>query len=167
LNTQGKFRIWHLNHHLKPPRKITVRGGFDKFVEELFDAAIKLEDPLPFRRTDVGCIETLAEYFRIHIPNMVRSCGQEYLDGKIGDRVRLKMNIGRVYFKWEGLKSFCQRALHLQQVELDALTKFITKVGGHQGEKEGRDWFRCSYWVPWDIFDEAMRSGWLQEEEGR
>jgi hypothetical protein len=167
LENKRWFRTWHLNQGYKAP-KFGSQKEFDEWIDVLKDREIKRQEPLPFLRTDVEHIENLAAYFGIHIPNMFRAAGQQFLDGKIGDYVRVRLDIGRIYFKWQSLKMFCLRSLSFRDKETEALKMFITKKGDYQGEQGAREWFRWTYWVPWDLFDEATREKWMdvKREEG-
>jgi hypothetical protein len=164
LNIQVRFRNWCLAHGHKPPMAEKVHV-FEEMIGSLIDKATKREDTLPFMQTDAGCIENLTNFFDIHIPNMVRSKGQEYLAGKIGDYVRLRMDINRAYFKWQSLKRFLQRSLNVHEKELDAMKMFISAKGGYQGEEGARDWFRWTYWVPLSLFNEGLVWKWLHPDE--
>ena len=163
LGNQAKFRNWHIGHRFIPPRSVT-RDAFEQMIEQLIAASIKRET-LPFMQTDAGHVENLVQYFSAHIPRMVRAKGQAFLDGKTGDPVRMKLDIGRLYFKWDGLKRFYQKGLNAREEDIRSLERFIDKKGGYQSEKEGRGWFRCTYWVPWEIFNEITREKWLDPDK--
>jgi hypothetical protein len=161
LNIQGRFRDWHLRHHYKPPQTERDIHKFEQFIEGLLDTAIKLEDPSPALRTNAEHIDRLVTYFDINIPSMVRHKGQEFLDGKVGDIVRVREDTQRIYFKWKKLKTFLERAFRTRAEDLRDLLVFLEENGGYQGEHEGREWFRCTYWVPIEMFDEVTRSAWF------
>ena len=163
LGQQIRFRNWHWKLGFKPPRS-GDRKVFEEFIDQLYDAAVKRET-LPFMQTDAGHVENLAQYFSIHIPNKVRAFGQEFLDGKTGDPVRIRLDIGRVHFKWQQLKRYCQTGLNAREEDIRSLERFIDRKGGYQSEKEGRGWFRCTYWVPWRVFDEITRERWLNPDK--
>lgn len=133
-------------------------------IEQLIATSIKREDTLPFSQTDAGHTENLALYFDGHIPNLLRAKGQEFLEGKVGEYVR--MHEGRIYFKWQRLKRFCQGPLHLTGKDIDALKIFISKKGGYQGEEGAREWYRWTYWVPLEIFDGQWKMRWTDEDVG-
>jgi len=119
---------------------------------------------LPFLQTDAGHIETLTTYFDIHIPNMVRAKGQEFLEGKEGDFVRVKLDEGRIYFKWKNLGSFIKRVFHMKEKDVEILKIFIGKKGGYQGETGVGGWFRNTYWMPLGLFEGSIK-GWFKPEE--
>ena len=162
LGTQIRFRNWHFAHGLKPPLS-TERRVFEEMIGRLYDAAITRNELLPFLQTDAGHIETLTTYFDIHIPNMVRAKGQEFLEGKEGDFVRVKLDEGRIYFKWKNLGSFIKRVFHMKEKDVEILKIFIGKKGGYQGETGVGGWFRNTYWMPLDLFEEPAK-GWFNPE---
>src|SRR5262249_7527390 len=94
LNAQSRFRDWHLAHHLKPPPTEKNYHKFEEFIERLFNAAIKREEPLPFLQTDAGHIEALTQAFDVRMTSSFRSWGQEFLEGKEGENVRVRLDIG-------------------------------------------------------------------------
>jgi hypothetical protein len=163
LTWWGPFYQWHLDHDCSPPEYMTQKV-FVELTRGLFATKIKLPDPLPFRLTDAARLEDLTLYFDYFIPKDVRTRGQEYLDGKWGDDVRVKMDVRRVYFKWPHMKRRLQLAVNARENELEALKEFITNKGGYQGEKGGRDWFRYRYYLPLDLFDQATLERWFDEQ---
>lgn len=164
LSRQPMFRDWHIDHGLKAPLS-KKRDDYEKWISHLQDHAKLKEEPLPFLRAEVQFIEKLSAYFNIHIPNMVRASGQEYLDGKVGQDVRVRMGEGRIYFKDRKLTMFCKRSLMMNDKDIVELKMFIQRLcetnrGGFQGEQGARDWMRWTYWVRWDLFDEETRERW-------
>jgi hypothetical protein len=164
LNGQKAFRDWCSDNGHTPPMTTSV-PMFEMMMGRLYDEAVKREGTLPFFLTDAGCIENLENYFDTHIPNMVRMKGQEFLTGKIGDYVRIKEDVQRIYFKWQSLKRWCMRSLNAQEKELDALKMLISAKGGYQGEEGARDWVRWTYWVPFNVFTESKVWKWLHPDE--
>jgi hypothetical protein len=164
LNEQRSFRNWCLDHGHKPPmtEKTPI---FELMMGRLFNKASKREGTLPFFQTDAGNIENFEHYFGGHIPSMVRAKGDEFLTGGVGDYVRVRVEANRVYFKWQKLKRWSQRALNLNERDLDALKTFISAKGGYQGEEGERGWFRWTYWTPLDVFDGAVVWQWLHPDE--
>ena len=158
LGAQPRFRNWHFAHGLKPPLS-TDRRAFEEKIERLYDTAIVTDELLPFLQTDAGHIETLTAYFDVHIPNMVRAKGQEFLDGKEGDTVRVKWDEQRVYFKWKSMGSFIKRVFHIKEKDIEMLKIFISKKGGYQGEIGVGGWFRNTYWMPLGLFGEPAKGG--------
>ena len=162
LTVQSRFRNWHLDHQYDPPQSERNTHIFEGMIKQLYAARIKRDVILPFQQTDAGQIENLAQFFHIPITNLLRANGKEFLDGKIGDTVRIKD--GRIYFKWQSLKRFCQSALNLNGKDIEELKMFISKKGGYQGEQGARGFYRWTYWVPLEVFDGATQARWLGEE---
>lgn len=164
LNVQSRFRDWHLDHEYEPPQTEKNTHKFEEMVVRLFAARTRHEDPLPFRQTDAGHIENLAQFFDPRIRPWLRQRGEEFLKGKVGDNVRLKLDDGRIYFKWQVLKQFYVRILNARQKDIEAIEMFITKKGGYQGEQGTRGWYRNTYWVQFDLFNKEWQERWLREE---
>jgi hypothetical protein len=167
LNAQSRFRDWHLEHHLKPPPTEKNSHKYEEFIGRLFDAAIKMEEPLPFLQTDAGHVEILTQVFDTRISAGYRTWGQEYLDGGGEEDVRMKMDEGRIYFKVQFLIRFCRGALNMKEKDIDALKEFISAKGGYQGEKGAREWFRWTYWVPLKLFEGPATVRWFGDEWNR
>lgn len=164
LNEQRAFRNWCSDHGHKPPMTEKV-PMFELMIGELYDTAIKNEGTLPFFLTDAGNIELLEDYFSKHIPHMVRAKGDEFLNGKCGDYVRVKIDIERCYFKWQNLKRWCLTSLNASEKDLDLLKMFIRAKGGYQGEKGDREWLRWTYWMPFGVFEKNVVWRWLHPDE--
>lgn len=140
------------------------QSEWDAIVKRATDNATIIEAPY-IMREHVNEIEILESFFGIHIPNLVRSAGQEFLDGKVGDAVRLKVKEEQIYFKWEKFGSFCRRSVNMQDKALDKMREFITNKGREYGRTELRDWFRSTLAVPFGLFDEAVIDRWLHPDE--
>jgi hypothetical protein len=164
LNTQPKFRNWHSDHGYKPPHS-TERHVFEKMVEGLYDRALPYTKTLPFSQTNANVIENLVAYFDKHIINMYRARGLEFLEGKVGDFVRILLDEERIYFKFRSMKRSWRVEFYANQEEIDALKRFITDNGGYQGEKGAREWFRWTYWLPLGLFDEDTKARWFRETD--
>jgi hypothetical protein len=95
---------------------------------------------------------------------MVRSKGQEFLDGKEGDTVRVKWDEQRVYFKWKTMGSFMKRVFHMKEKDEEMLKMFISKKGGHLSDVGIGGWFRNKYWMPLGLFEESMK-GWFDPDK--
>jgi hypothetical protein len=52
----------------------------------------------------------------------------------------------------------------MKEKEEDALKRFISRKGGYQGDTGVGGWFRNTYWVPLDLFEEPLK-GWLECEK--
>jgi hypothetical protein len=170
LNVQSRWRNWHLDNGYRPPETEKNVNRFEEMIVELFDAAIKLEVDAPFLQTDAEHVETMRAYLQSAIGPLMWQYGEEFAAGKAGDWARLRMDQGRIYFKWEPLDSWLKRALHMRGAELKALKVFIMTKGGYQPKTGIKGWFRCTYWLPWDLFDEQTKEKWsnggrVQEEE--
>jgi hypothetical protein len=166
LGTQLRFRNWHFDHSHRPPRS-TDRSTFEERIERLYDNALPYNGTLPFLQTDAGLVEALTQAFEGRMMGGYRAWGQEFLDGKQGDNVRVKMDVGRIYFKWKWMNDYCQRVLNMREKDMGALKRFISRKGGYQGEQGARDWWRWTYWVPIKLFEGSTWERWFGDENGK
>lgn len=126
-------------------------------------------EPSELLQTNADEILLMGRYFRIHIPNMVRAKGEEYLNGKFGDFVRIRIKEERIYFKWDSLSSSCMRS-GCSDKQIQGLKMFVENKAEFHKRDEGRGWFRSSYSVPFKMFSEEYLEKWLSpdlEEEGK
>jgi hypothetical protein len=161
---QNLYREKCLEYGVSFPDKMK-QSDWDAIIRRAVDNAT-IVDPPEILRTNASEIDILHIYFSLHIPNGVRSGGEEYLAGKIGDLVRLKVKEETIYFKWHGLARFVYGGVRLNGKELEALKMFIVNRGREYGKTELRDWFRCTLSLPFAVFDEAVVDKWLHPEGG-
>jgi hypothetical protein len=172
LSIQSRWRTWHLDNGYKPPDTEKYINKFEEIIGELFDSALRVDQEAPFLATDAQRMENLKLYFQVKIGPMLWEHGKEFEEGKYGDYVRLRLDHGRIYFKWESMNSWFRQGLHLKEAELQALKVFIIEKGGYQSKTGIKGWFRCTYWLPWELFDPETREEWArppgqrEEEEG-
>jgi hypothetical protein len=138
---------------------------FKQKIEMLIATAIKMEkEPLPFMQTDAGIMEKLALYFGEKIKPVYRSKGQEFLDGKWGQEVRVKE--GKIYFNWDRVTVCWKHWYQAKDKDIDALKLFISDKGGHTGDtgRGVRGWLRWKYWLPLDLFPEQVQESWFNPD---
>lgn len=121
-------------------------------------------DPPDLLRTDANEIEVLQSFFSIHVPSMVRTLGNEFLAGRVGDSVRVRMEERRFYLKWQALMNFCRRALSMHDKELTRLRLFLAMKGESHSRTDGRDWYRSTWSVPMSMFDVSILDRWFDPE---
>jgi hypothetical protein len=129
--------------------------------EAALEEAVHVE-PLPLLSTNAGEIEVLARYFENKIVNMVRGDGARFLAGKSGADVRVDPEEKRIYFKWKPLKHHCEMACRMSEARIGEMRMFIYNHGKAHDENfsKGR-WWRCTYSLPYEIFDEVTREWWF------
>src|SRR3974390_684593 len=166
ISAMSKFRSYLIGygHNISDVPANLVQYGL--LVDGLMGNAIQNEEPPPFLQSNVGHIENLELYFSRHISMMVRSRGKEFLDGKVGENVRVRLDVGRIYFKWQNMKMFLMRALNAREGDIEALNMFIVAKGGYQGEKGERAWFRWTYWMPMNLFEQQVIEKWFEPDKG-
>jgi hypothetical protein len=105
--------------------------------------------------------ETLEIYLGIHVRDGVRKDGERYMEGGIGENVRIRQ--GRIYLKWETLKYFCIR--YRNDMFVKEMRKYVMAEFEYHTQGPGsRDWYRCSYSVPFEKFDQSVIDKWLNPE---
>ena len=120
-------------------------------------------EPMELLKTNAFELEVLESYFGMHIPTDSRRFVNEgYLDGGAGEKVRVRMEEKRVYFKWGNFAIFCRRQ-SIQDRDVERLKFFVMNKGLQHGltGKGIRDWFRLTYSLPLDLFDEGVVDRWL------
>ena len=115
LTVQSRFRNWHLDHQYDPPQSERNTHIFEGMVKQLYAARIRRDVALPFQQTDAGHVENLVQFFNIPIMAFLRANGKEFLDGKIGDSVRMRLDVGKIYFKWQSLKKILSKRTELKR----------------------------------------------------
>jgi hypothetical protein len=158
LANQKRFQLVCIEYrahipHLVPQREWTER------VEQLLEDATVVEAP-DIMRSHSDELEVLESYFDMHVPGDVRRYGQEFLDGKKGDYVRVKIEERMFYFKWQKVLEFCRR-ISYRQADIFKLRAFIYDKGHVHSRTELRDWYRSTMSVSWDLFDEARVDQWV------
>lgn len=157
------YRMFALRTMASLPDLVPQRE-WDNVVKRALENAVVIDAPYIMRK-NVNELEVLQDFLSIHIPNMIRAHGQEYLDGKVGDVVRLKEKNEMIYFKWEKLASFCRRSMNMQERALEKMRDFIISKGREYGRTELRDWYRSTLAVGFGVFDEAVIDRWLHPDE--
>jgi hypothetical protein len=109
-------------------------------------------------------IEMMEVFFGMRIPGDVRRYGQEFLDGRVGQDVRLRHEGQEIFFKGRKLFDFCRQRFSLRRPELDVLKIFIQDNGKEYGKTDLRDWYRCTLCVPYKLFDDAVVDRWLHPD---
>jgi hypothetical protein len=118
---------------------------FEKWRNELLEEVIVVEPVSRILQVYAWIIELLTLYFSVHIPTVARAKGQEYLNGKCGDVVRINLTTRRIHFKWNRLATFCARQ-QTPERQVEDLRLYIEKEGTYLDEKEKRGgWWRCTW----------------------
>jgi hypothetical protein len=164
----SKFRERCLTAGLPFP-DMMKQPDWDKIVRAAIETATMVEPPI-IMRSNINEIETLTQWFSLHIPNEVRRRGQEYLDGKgraeedKTDVMRVRVSEEKIYFKWEKLRWWCTRQ-NLSSRDVDKLRSFISDKGEYHGREGGeggiRGWFRCTHSITFKLLDEENINKWL------
>jgi hypothetical protein len=158
------YRVKSLEYSGHLP-ELMKQSEWDDVVRRNIENATVVEPPEIYK-TNINEIEILEMYLSVQIPSMVRSAGEEFLTGKVGETVRVKEKEEMIYFKWWSLMGWCRRALYLRERDLNKLRLFIIDNGQEYGRTELRDWFRSTLAVSFKLFDEAKVDKWIRPDGG-
>jgi hypothetical protein len=170
LLDQRKFQARCLSYGLPLPFSMP-RKDWEILVRKNLENATIVE-PSQLMRSNDHEYHAIEMFFGANIPSMVRSKGDEFLAGKIGDRVRVRAKEGKIYFKRESLLLFCERSLSYRRVDIDALKMFLDKEAEFHQRDDGKGWFRSSYSIRYNQLDSGYIEKWMnpdaveEEEDG-
>jgi hypothetical protein len=141
---------------------VVKQSEWDGIVRRAVEEANRVEPP-DILQSYVNEIELLELFFSIFVPTGVRQGGQEYLNGKIGDEVRVNVSDQAIYFKRQSLMRACRR-MGLRTMEIDRLRNFIEETGTCYPRTDSRGgWYRSTYSVPMSLFDPDVIAKWLAQ----
>jgi hypothetical protein len=161
MNGPNKLKTWLMGYGHDTAFVPETCKEYFPWADVLRRNAKKNETTLAILDTDADEKQILAEFFDWHIQIDLRSKGKEFLDGKVGDFVRLKD--GRIYFKWQ---SICWhfRRWNVHGWEQKRIKAFIARKGGQEMSLDV-GWYSRAYWVPLNVFNELLQKRWSGEEE--
>ena len=137
---------------------------WERLVQIGIENATVVETPSILQK-DINEIEILKIFFGVHIPNMVRAKGDEFLKGKEGDLVRIRDSEREIYFKWDSCAIFCRKMM-VGDRSIDRLRMFLAEKGKEHGRNDTKGrWYRCTVSVPWEIFDPLVIEHWLHPDD--
>jgi len=136
---------------------------WDRIIKNNLEHANRVNPPEVFK-TDAKELRIIEEWLTTHIISGVRAWGQEFLDGNIGEYVKVRMEEKRIYFKPKRLLT----AVRLQRgsVEERIMTDFIgNKCVEHRQGPGIREWFRYTYSIGFDQFNEETLRHWFEPDK--
>ena len=136
---------------------------WDQVIKRSIEQATEIEPPALFK-TNAGEIEMLEWFLSIHIHNGAHEFGDEFLHGKVGDVVRVKVDEKRIWIKWKKCVIRLRGAFNLRERDLEKFRLFLITRGIEHGRTEGRDWYRSTISISFDVLDEDLLNGWLYPE---
>jgi hypothetical protein len=110
-------------------------------------------EPTRIMRTNAAEIDFMTTWFSIFVPTYMRvgSKGTE-------DAVRVKVEERRIYFKDYKLMRFCAQ----NSFDDKAMRRFIDANCQYNDRTTHREWWRCTYSISFDIFDEEEIERWME-----
>jgi hypothetical protein len=164
LNDQWRLQNWFLARKHKPLDTMNI-PDFEQWRNELLANVIVVPSTSRLLQAYARIIEKLTLYFGIHIPNMVRSAGNEYLKGNCGDYVRPDMDKRRLFFKWGKLSTWCS-GMGMNEGQIEELRLWVDREAIYYDENYSRGrWWRCVYGVKMDVIGEDILHLWFNPEE--
>jgi hypothetical protein len=161
LNLQ-KYKVRCMEHSLSFPNSMK-RDEWENIVRKNIDEATRVE-PSVLLKTNVEEWESLEKFISGQVKTGVRTRGDEYLNGKWGDYVRVKVNEGKFYFKWESLSLFCGRNLQFNHVRINDLRLFLHNKGEFIPRNKMKGWFRSTWSMRFSQFDPDKVNMWLNPD---
>jgi hypothetical protein len=165
LNDQRRLQTWFLGRKYRPLDTMSVQE-FEKWRNDLLEHVIVVEDKSELLRTQAFIIEKLTLYFGLHVPWMVRSRGQEYLNGKCGDYVRIDLKSRRFHVKWELLVEWCTRVGNVSDGQVEEIRLWLEREAIYWDKHVGRGgWWRCTFGIKMDIVSDWILDQWLNQDK--
>lgn len=162
LSKLEKYRTKCLEHQIKMPISMNQKDWL-VVVGELIEEAVHITPSFLYRK-NVEQLEILERYFGMHIPMNVRAFGDEFLHGKTGDNVRVRVKDERIYFKWDKLQVSLTRA-SVRYQDIKEMRAFIDAEASFHTRTDMRGWFRSSWSFPFSHFPEDVVHHWLHPDE--
>ena len=156
------FRVKSLETTMSFPNMMSQKD-WDNIIKENLEHAIRVKPPEVFK-TNAKELRIIEEWLGIHVTTGVRAWGQEFMDGKQGEYVKVREDEKRIYFKHKKLLT----AVRLQRgtIEEKMMTDFIgNRCLEHRQGPGIRDWFRYSHSIGFDQFDEETLQKWFNPDK--
>jgi len=165
LLNQQRFKVKCLASGAPFPHSLK-REEWENVVRRAIDNATVVEPPT-LMRTHAQEIEILTTWFGIYVPGCVRRVGVPYLNGGAGrldDAIRVRIEERRFYFKWQRLSHFCLRSYSGKEAMM--MRTFVNnKCEEHRQGPGIRDWYRHTYSIGFDVFDDDVVNRWLNPDK--
>jgi hypothetical protein len=154
LLSQFRYQKKCVDHGIPPP-PTRKKDDWESFIRKNMESATKV-DPSHAMRTNASEIEFLTRWLDILVPTYMRvgSKGRE-------DAVRVKIEERRIYLKDGKLMRYCLQLNYDDK----SMRKFLENNCKYHSRTEGRDWFRSTYSVSFDLIDEEYIEKWLTVEQ--
>jgi hypothetical protein len=126
------------------------------------EEAIEIEAP-GLLRPHATELEMLEAFFGRHITFMVRNKGQEFLDGKVGDVVRVRVKEERIYFKPLNFLDFVRRSYMLSNKEIHGLKMYLVNHTEEHGRTDSKGgWYRSTRSINFGLLNAELLHNWLR-----
>jgi hypothetical protein len=147
----NKYQIKCLDYGVIPPQNIKQKEWTDLVTKGIANGTEV--EPSHIMRTNAAEIELLTKWLSVHIPTFMRQGEKET------DSARIRVEEKRIYFKWLKLQGSWAISNDLSR---DRMRNFVeSKCDCHQEGRGLRGWWRYTYSISFDMFDEDIIEQWL------
>jgi hypothetical protein len=154
VTNQNRYRDKCVAHGLPIPPRLK-NDEWDKFMNKAMDEATHVE-PTRIMRTNAFEIDFLTKWLEILVPSYMRVGSKEN-----EDTIRVKVEEKRIFFKDYKLMRYCNQCNFDDKV----MRTFIDANCQYHDRKTYRDWWRCTYSVSFDMFDEEIIEKWMSTDD--
>jgi hypothetical protein len=163
LWTQRRFQVKCGDYGVVPPHTMK-KEEWENIINKNIENATHVE-PSQLMRTDAYEVGLLRRWLSIRVPTFMR------IGEQAEDRIRVKVDERRVYMKWfgdGGLGDYC-RSPQCNASDYEKMTQFFEAKCVHHKQEIGNGiagWWRGSYSISLDVFDEETIEKWLNADKG-
>ena len=150
LYNQQRFHIKCMEHRVSFP-PLLKRTEWMELITRNLEDAVEVE-PGELYQEGGDQLGQLKQYVDFEIRSKVKAFGDEYLNGKMGEIVRVRIKERRIYFKWYALKTWMTRQSSGWK-EIEKMRAWLNKNGIQNPRDQGREWFRSSFSVSLTVWD--------------
>jgi hypothetical protein len=150
IANQSKYRDKFVAYGLSPPPRMK-NDEWDRYLKRSMEDATRVL-PTRIMRTNAAEIDFMTTWLTTLIPGYMRvgSKGME-------DAIRVKVEERRIYFKDYKLMRFCAMC----NFDDKGMRRFIDANCQYNDRKTHREWWRCTYSISFDMFDEEIIEKWM------
>jgi hypothetical protein len=157
----NKYRIKCLEYSMSFPDNMPKKD-WERIVKNSLENATQV-DPPDIMKTDAKELRILEDWLSIHIMSGVRRNYGEFMIGEWGDSVRIRESEKRIYFKAK--KLFTAVRLRRGPAEEQIITEYVGhKCMEHKQGPGARAWFRYTYSIGFDQFNEETLQHWFDPD---
>jgi hypothetical protein len=153
LIRHDRYKTKCLEYNATIPAAAMKRADWENFLNKSLETATRVK-PTHVIRSNADELDILMQFFKVYIPTFLR------IGEKEDDKVRIKVDEKRVYFKEQRLLDWCRQT---SWKLVSSMRLFIDNKCEHHGQGPGgfRGWWRSTYSISFDLLDEDVVEKWL------